>query len=557
MLPQAIGDISGLHRYLQSVSEMQCLDRQTWSDLDGDSLCAALAGTGSLFAQSVAFDRLNGRTTRSMTDGLASGIRALQADRATTGCILQKTLPLKSASPDAVGMLFNFPLDKDFRWEWVARILPLVFVAGAASMIASLATGAVVLAIFGAGVFFVQSRLYAEMEMLSRLEDEVRRLLGVVLGLSSVPSHGHAVLERVSEHVTEAKLLFKGMRQSRVLSGLPEAEEYANWLFLRNIRRYLRIRPRLQRHLPLLRTCFEIVGEVELSATLASRLHHRAAASCWVTWTGDCALSFESTTHPVLSDAVPISLHLQGGGALVTGQNTSGKSTLLRSIGLNLICARAFGFCSATRATVPYLPVYTSISIEDRLHQGDSLFAAEVARAHEMWQAALSEPGLFLIDEVFRGTNHAESVSAAIGLLEGLAEHGLVVATTHNVELAQLLNGKFVFLVTVRTPGSESPRFELRPGVLEKTNALDILRQSNFGAGMFKRIAEVRSALSPPFTEDESRPADSDSQEAARIRGRESASEKQESPEHAPQSGDALVHPVDPDWVEPKKRPGS
>jgi DNA mismatch repair ATPase MutS len=129
---------------------------------------------------------------------------------------------------------------------------------------------------------------------------------------------------------------------------------------------------------------------------------------------------------------------------------------------------------------------------------------AEVARAHEMWQAAAYEPGLFLIDEIFRGTNYTESVSAAIGLLEGLAERGLVIAATHNVELTSLLNGRFVYLLAVRD-GGQPERFDLRAGVLEKTNALKILGESDFGAGMLKRIAEVKAAIGAPDARDQSR----------------------------------------------------
>lgn len=510
LLAQDTGDTSVLHRYLQSVEELRCLDRQTWSDLDGDSLCHFLTGSGSLLAQHVAYDRLNGRTTRSMTDVAASSIQGFLGDHEMTNLILQKSLPLKRASHDAIEMLFNFPLNKPFRWEWIARTLPFVFIAGVAALFPSTISGAALLGLFAAGVFFVQSRLYAQMETLSHFEDEVRRLLSVVLDVSSVRSDKHPLLERVRSQATEARLLFKAIRRSRALGGLPEAEEYANWLLLRNIRRYLRIRPLLQFHLPFLRTCFRALGELELSALLASELRNKPAAFCWVVWTSELELSLERMTHPVLADAAPINFHLAERGALVTGQNASGKSTLLRSIGLNVTCARAFGFCSATRAAMPYLPVYTSLQIKDHLHRGDSLFVAEVARAHEMWQAAASEPGLFLIDEIFRGTNYTESVSAAIGLLEGLADRGLVVATTHNVELASLLNSKFVFLIAVRGSGDHAGRFELRAGVLEKTNALKILGESDFGARMLKRVAEVKAAISAPGMQDEVRTATPD-----------------------------------------------
>jgi len=479
-LPEEIGDISGLHRHLQAIEEIRCLDRQTWSDLDGDFLCHLIAGSGSLFAQHVAYDRLNGRVTRSMTDTAAASVAEFLNDPDTIDRVLRGALPLKRASSNAVEMLFNFPLDRPFRWEWIARLLPVIFIAGAIALFSSTAAGALLLGLFGAGVFFVQSQLYAEMETLSRLEDEVRRLLSVVLDVSSsVESDIHPLLNRVRNQAAEARLLFKAIKRSRALSGLPEAEEYANWLLLRNIRRYLRIRPILQAHLPFLRTCFEVIGELELSALLAHELRDRPSAFCWVAWTNELELSLREMRHPVLSGATPIS------------------------------------FCLAANASMPYLPVYTSLQIKDHLQRGDSLFAAEVARAHEMWQAAASHPGVFLIDEIFRGTNYTESVSAAIGLLEGLADRGLVIATTHNVTLASLLKTKFVFLIATRSSGAQAGRFELKTGVLEETNALKILGESDFGAGMLNRVAEVKAAISAPGTPDKDRAASPNTDELA------------------------------------------
>lgn len=100
-----------------------------------------------------------------------------------------------------------------------------------------------------------------------------------------------------------------------------------------------------------------------------------------------------------------------GKGAFISEQNGIGKSTLLRTVGLNLLVARAFGFCYARKATVSMLPVYASMQNEDSLLGGESLYIAELQRARELLAAAAGpHRGILIIDEFFRGTNHMESV---------------------------------------------------------------------------------------------------------------------------------------------------
>ena len=134
-------------------------------------------------------------------------------------------------------------------------------------------------------------------------------------------------------------------------------------------------------------------------------------------------LQVRDMINPLLDRAQPLDMQLNGTGALVTGQNGVGKSTWLRGLGLNLLAARAFGFCYATSAQVPRLPVWSSIENEDSLATGDSLYMAEMRRAETLLRVADQPHGaVFLIDEIFRGTNNAESVAAATAVLSHLAQ---------------------------------------------------------------------------------------------------------------------------------------
>jgi hypothetical protein len=144
------------------------------------------------------------------------------------------------------------------------------------------------------------------------------------------------------------------------------------------------------------------------------RLHLRnTPLTCAAEPAGPRELDLQDMVHPLVQPAHALSLHLDGQGALITGRNGAGKSTLLRTVGLNVVVARAFGFCYARRARVPAVTVVASLQVEDSLRTATSLYMAELDRARALSQATQqATPVLVLIDEIFRGTNHLESVAA-------------------------------------------------------------------------------------------------------------------------------------------------
>ncbi|MDR7048168.1 hypothetical protein J2X54_000603 [Duganella sp. 3397] len=96
---------------------------------------------------------------------------------------------------------------------------------------------------------------------------------------------------------------------------------------------------------------------------------------------------------------------------------------------------------------------------------------AEVRRAGELLALARRGPAIFLIDEIFRGTNHLESVSASAAVLDTLAESGCVLVSSHNLILAPLLARRLAPLCVARVNG----RLQVAQGVLKDTNGLSLL----------------------------------------------------------------------------------
>jgi DNA mismatch repair ATPase MutS len=284
----------------------------------------------------------------------------------------------------------------------------------------------------------------------------------------------------------------RGKLARNALSSAPGLSEYADWVLLANLKHYFATRRLVRAHAAFLRASYVLVAGLDADLALARHLSARQQW-CWAQAGWEQEIQLQSVRHPLLADAQALDLSLEGRSAFISGQNGIGKSTLLRTVGLNLLVARAFGFCYAQAARVPNLPVYASMQNEDALDGGASLYQSELRRAHELLALAKSpQRAVFIIDEIFRGTNHLESVSAAAAVLEQLAGRGTVLVSSHNVVLAQLLEHSSVPLLVQKRAGG----LVLTPGVLADTNGLTLLAQSGFDAAIEQRARDVYKRLS-------------------------------------------------------------
>ena len=194
--------------------------------------------------------------------------------------------------------------------------------------------------------------------------------------------------------------------------------------------------------------------------------------------------------HPLIPDerrvANDVTLGPPGTLLLVTGSNMSGKSTLLRSIGLNAVLAQAGGCACATSLRLPPSDLQTSIRVQDSLALGLSYFMAALARLKGVVDAAeRPRPGrvlLYLLDEILQGTNSAERGIAVQGVARHLLAAGAIGAmTTHDLNLAAeepLISAATLvhFTETVDEDGGMRFDYRLLDGLATSRNALRLMR---------------------------------------------------------------------------------
>ncbi|MGA1870383.1 MAG: MutS-related protein [bacterium] len=198
--------------------------------------------------------------------------------------------------------------------------------------------------------------------------------------------------------------------------------------------------------------------------------------------------SAESLGHPALpkEKRKTNNFELKGLGslALITGSNMSGKSTFLKTIGINLCLAHAGGFVCASSLRSSWFRIFGCLRVDDSVSEGLSYFYAEVKRLKAILNAAEDwshPPLLVLIDEIFKGTNNRERVIGGSYYLLKLTQNNLLgLVTTHDLEItkvSQLEKEKIINYHFQESIENKYMKFDyqLRPGVCPTTNALKIL----------------------------------------------------------------------------------
>lgn len=248
---------------------------------------------------------------------------------------------------------------------------------------------------------------------------------------------------------------------------------------------------------------FIALGELEALQSIAA-LHDDYpdwTVAQWEPSGNGSQLSASGLAHPLLPDGVrvpnDVTIGPTGTLLLVTGSNMSGKSTMLRSVGLNVVLAGLGAPVCAAAFRLPSVELATSIRVRDNLREGVSFYMAELHRLRDVVNHARSLQGksdrkvLYLLDEILQGTNSRERAIAVVQVLRHLVGSGAIGAiSTHDLELAEdeelMPLAKVVhFRETIRVDdqGREVMEFDyhMRDGVTPTTNALRLLELVGLG----------------------------------------------------------------------------
>lgn len=230
-----------------------------------------------------------------------------------------------------------------------------------------------------------------------------------------------------------------------------------------------------------MRASFAQLARLDAAIALAAALA-RYPRHCVPVLADTPRLQIEDGCHPLLPEGVPNSIALDGCSLLVTGSNMAGKTTFVKMLAINAILGRSAGFCLATRAVLPRLPVQAAIHGEHAVAAGKSHYFAQIEAIRGFLASETRHGGgLFVLDEPFSGTNTVERIAIAAAVLRALGEHSLVLVTTHDVELQAMLGERYRLCHFQENPDVDGWfDYRLRDGAATARNAIRLLARMDF-----------------------------------------------------------------------------
>jgi DNA mismatch repair ATPase MutS len=195
---------------------------------------------------------------------------------------------------------------------------------------------------------------------------------------------------------------------------------------------------------PYLRAWADAVSEFEVLSSMAGFTYSNPSFTFPEIQKEPYRIHFEMLGHPLINPGRRVSndFELDGRGeiAMITGSNMAGKSTFLRSVGINLVLALMGAPCCAKSGRVSLMKIFTSMRTQDNLEEGVSSFYAELKRIEQLLKLIESgEPIFFLLDEMFKGTNSEDRYKGGASLIRQLSElNAFGMISTHDLELARL-----------------------------------------------------------------------------------------------------------------------
>lgn len=259
--------------------------------------------------------------------------------------------------------------------------------------------------------------------------------------------------------------------------------EYVQILFLRNIRKYNKTMTMMTAHQKNLISLYESLGELDLSISILS-YRKSLPGFCPPAFTSIKELDFSELYHPLLKNPIKNTKVIKN-NIILTESNASGKSTFIKAIALNTLLGQNINTCSADSFTTKPSFVITSMAIRDDLMAGESYFIKEIKSLKRILDTVKEVYCLCIVDEILRGTNTIERISASSAVLNFLdKENCMAIIASHDIELTELLKSTYTNYHFREQITDEGISFDylLKEGPSRTRNAIKLLEFMDFSS---------------------------------------------------------------------------
>lgn len=236
---------------------------------------------------------------------------------------------------------------------------------------------------------------------------------------------------------------------------------------------------------------FKIIGEVEALLSLSVLADNQSITFPEFVESGNVIFEVDLITHPLISlrGVVSNSFYTKKGISIITGSNMSGKTTFMRTVGVNAILAYAGAPVCAKSMRISFMKIFTSMRVQDDVSKGLSSFYAEVLRIKEVVENLEKKtPMLVLIDEIFKGTNSTDRIVGAKEIIKTLnKDYVITLVSTHDFELCSLVEQREIMGLNYHFEEYYKNDkiyfdYKIKEGKCKTKNAVHILRM----AGLMK-----------------------------------------------------------------------
>ncbi|MGG8497663.1 MutS-related protein [Tenacibaculum sp. TC6] len=287
--------------------------------------------------------------------------------------------------------------------------------------------------------------------------------------------------------------------------------EIIAWLFFESFKTMFLLEPlllfgvlkRLNTKREEIENVFKFVGHIDALISIAS-LRKGLDTFCLPTINDGNTIATEEIYHPLIFNCSTNSIKIAEKSILLTGSNMSGKTSFIRAIGLNVITGLTINTCFAKSITFPLLKVFSAIRISDDLMNDKSYYFEEVVTVKEMLKESMNgNKNLFLLDELFKGTNTVERIAAGKAVLSTLAKQSnKVLVSTHDIELTDMLSNEYDLYHFSETVNNKTVGFDykLKEGRLTNRNAIKILEINEYPKEVVSEAIEISKELDKIYT---------------------------------------------------------
>ena len=491
--------ISVYHDIISKYDDGNYVDKKTWSDLNFDSIFSLMDRNTSAIGQQYLYHLMHKyERDENILRQRFELIKLLQNNNE-----LREEIQLPLARLNETNAYFvpnvilngSLPYSKYYRWFYLFGYLPvvlfmLIFYNGIFlfAALGSLAVNIVLNQIFS-------RRIYEYFSGFAGINTLIIAAKCLAAIKSDLPIEDLKVLCSKKNLLSKLgkKFSYLVMDKETMNELIASAVEYANMIFLYDIIAYYRSVNLLLKSQASIHEVYKAVANLDLCISLASYLEETQYYSNPI-FIDQRKIEFEEMYHPLIENAVSNSLDDISKSILVTGSNMSGKTTFIKTAGINIVLSQTLYFCLAKKLVCPKYCVKAAIKREEDLEEGKSYFFVEVEELQHFLE--LSEKGgryVFFIDEIFRGTNTIERLAASTAVLKELNKQSIAFVTTHDIELQELLCGSYEMIhFSEQVEGSNYYfDYKIRKGPCSSGNAIKLLEIKNYPKNIIDEATDI------------------------------------------------------------------